>query len=86
LKELMKMAAVEVFKSNESAGRFLGGVSENLHDILLYLNINKDDLPTKSEVSIDELFQLVSKAIKDADTIKAKLDSNERWLGALTRA
>ena len=82
----MKMAAVEAFKTNESAGRFLGGVSENLHDILLYLNTNKDDLPIKSEVSVDELFQLVNKAIEDADTIKARIDSNERWLDALTRA
>lgn len=81
----MKMACIEVFKNNESASRFLGGVSENLHDILLYLDTNKVALPKKSEVSVDELFQLVNKSIEDTDTIKAKIDSNYKWLNALTR-
>ena len=82
----MKMASVEVFKNNESAARFIDCVNENLHDILLYLDTNKVALPKKSEVSVDELFQLVNKAIEDSDTIKAKLNVNEKWLNALTRA
>ena len=34
-------------------------ITENFADIVLYININKDNLLTESEVSINELFSLI---------------------------
>ena len=86
MKELTKLVALEVLESNESAKLRNGGVSENLRDILMYLEANKPELPIKSEVTVDELFQLVESSIVESEAIERKLATNHKWLSALTKA
>lgn len=86
MKKLMKKASNEVLTNTEFSETLISGVSENLHDISMYLEENKGNLPIKSEVSIDELFQLVNKSIQDLDAVKDKLSSSEQWLYAIREA
>jgi len=84
MKELIKLASIEAFNSNESAGRFVSGISDNLHDILMYLSANKDNLPNKSEVSVNELFQLLNKSIEDMGSADSHINNSKKWLSSMT--
>ena len=77
------MAASEACDNNLSANRYMNTLSESLHDIQLYLDENKDVLPTKSEVSVEELFILINKTIDISTVVQDKLNQNANWLTAL---
>ena len=57
-----KLEALVLTKAQEDlllAHSKIMSITENFADIVLYINVNKGNLPTESEVSINELFSLI---------------------------
>lgn len=77
---LTVLAAKEIDKSAQSAFTAITNIQENLNDIKLYLDENKDSLPSNSEVKIDELFILVEKCIKESELVNSDLCSANNWI------
>lgn len=80
---LINLAAKEIDKNRQSACAKIDTVMENLNDIMMYLEINKSDLPSGSEVSIDELFSLTRKCISEAEDASHELRQQNNWVKAV---
>ena len=80
---LINLAAKEIDKNCQSARASIDTVMENLNDIMMYLEINKSDLPSGSEVSIDELFSLTRKCISEAEDASHELRQQNNWVKAV---
>ncbi len=80
---LINLAAKEIDKNRQSACANIDTVMENLNDIMMYLEINKSDLPSGSEVSIDELFSLTRKCISEAEDASYELRKQNNWVKAV---
>ena len=82
---LIKKAVKEALISNKDALQRTFRMSDSLHDILLYLNESKDELPTVSEVSVEELFGLVNNCITDYEKVARSLKESNEWLDAIAK-
>ena len=82
---LIKKAVKEALISNKDALQRTLRMSDSLHDILLYLNESKDELPTVSEVSVEELFGLVNNCITDYEKVARSLKESNEWLDAIAK-
>ena len=80
---LTKMAAQTVLTDTQIVLQALGTVSENLADIKLYVDDNKEYLPGKSEVSPGELESLIKRNIQEVQYAQDKLTIATRWLNIL---
>ena len=83
--KLMQLASSVIQKENEECDRRLGSISENLHDIKLYLDVNKAELPTGSEVDIVELFDLLRLSLGDLARVQGSIAVNDKWLSAMSQ-
>ena len=80
---LTKMAAQTVLTDTQIVLQALGTVSENLADIKLYVDDNKEYLPGKSEVSPGELESLIKRNIQEVQYAQDKLTIATRWLNII---
>ena len=80
---LTKMAAQTVLTDTQIVLQALGTVSENLADIKLYVEGNKEYLPGKSEVSPGELESLIKRNIQEVQYAQDKLTIATRWLNSI---
>jgi len=81
--KLMQLATNVIHKENEECDRRLASISENMHDIQLYLDVNKDALPAGSEVDIVELFHLLKISLGDLARVQESIAVNDKWLSAM---
>jgi len=86
MKELTKLVAAEVYRNNEVLSINIDGISESLNNVMDYLTVNKEVLPTRSVIKVDELFLHMDGMIETMDTLKERTHLNEQWLDALSRA
>ena len=77
---LTKMAAQTVLTDTQIAIQALCTISENLADIELYVDDNKEHLPCNSEVSPGELESLIKRNIQEVQDALGKLTTATRWL------
>jgi hypothetical protein len=84
MSKLTFKAAKEAQEFNRKARNHLGNMSDNLNDIQLYLDENKEDLPDDSEISVEELFALVKKCIEDYEQVSLNLHECNEWILSLT--
>lgn len=80
---LTKMAAQTVLTDTQIAIQALSTISENLADIKLYVDDNKEHLPGKSEVSPGELESLIKRNIQEVQYAQDKLTTATRWLNII---
>lgn len=83
---IIKMAADQAWANNQSAFEALSQISENLNDIQLYLDENTENLPTKSEVSVAELFKLVMASVDAIRKSDVDMRKTNDWLNAIRGA
>ena len=58
-------------------------MSDNLHDIKMYLDANKDKLPEDSEIAVKELFKLIADCITHFNESDKHMAKTNEWLSAL---
>lgn len=67
-------------KEAENANR----TSDDLNDIKLWLDENRDELPAKGEVGQEELFSMVDRLIIQQEKIQSSLNRANEWAIALS--
>ncbi len=80
---LTKMAAQTVLTNTHIALQTLSTVSENLADIKLYVDDNKEHLPGKSEVSPGELESLIKRNMQEVQYVQDILITATHWLNPI---
>lgn len=80
---LTKMAAQTVLTNTQIALQTLSTVSENLADIKLYVDDNKEHLPGKSEVSPGELESLIKRNMQEVQYVRDILITATHWLNII---
>lgn len=80
---LTKMAAQAILTDMQIALQALSTVSENLADIKLYVDDNKEHLPSKSEVSPGELESLIKRNMQEVLYTQDRLITATRWLNII---
>ena len=80
---IVNLAAKEIDKNGQSAFMGVETIKENLHDIMMYLEVNKLNLPSGSEISVDELFSLTRKCISEAEGASYELQQQNNWVKAV---
>lgn len=80
---LTKMAAQTVLTNTQIALQTLSTVSENLADIKLYVDDNKEHLPGKSEVSPGELESLIKRNMQEVQYVRDILITATHWLNSI---
>jgi len=80
---LVNLAAREIDKNCQSARANVDAVMENLNDIMMYLNVNRLNLPNGSEVSIEELFSLMNRCLSESECISRELQQQKNWIKAV---
>jgi hypothetical protein len=83
MSKLYFKAAKEAQEFNRKARNHSGKMSDNLNDIQLYLDENKNSLPDGSEVSVKELFTLLKNCIEDYEQVEFNLHECNEWILAL---
>lgn len=77
------MAAQTVLTNTRIALQTLSTVSENLADIKLYMDDNKEHLPGKSEVSPGELESLIKRNMQEVQYVQDILITATHWLNTI---
>ncbi len=80
---LIKKAVEQAWEHHQIAYKSLESMSDNIHDIKLYLDENRKDLPTKGEVSINELFVLTESCINSFEKSGDEMHNTNEWLLAI---
>lgn len=80
---LTKMAAQTILTNTQIALQTLSTVSENLADIKLYVDDNKEHLPGKSEVSPGELESLIKRNMQEVQYVQDILITATHWLNSI---
>lgn len=80
---LTKMAAQTVLTNTQITLQTLSTVSENLADIKLYVDDNKEHLPGMSEVSPGELESLIKRNMQEVQYVRDILITATHWLNSI---
>lgn len=83
--QLTIMAVNEIHEKNNSGLTSAENLSDNVHDIKLYLDENFSNLPEKGEVTPQELMTLINSVITSMDSIVDDLRDANRWSSAILK-
>lgn len=83
ISKLLKLAANEAHGALEVAKARVSHMSDNLNDIQLYLDENKDSLPCKGEVKPDELLRMIEDLLVSHGAAESALSKSFTWSKAI---
>lgn len=77
--EILKRKAAQQIKHHLEGILEANAQEDNLHDLGMWLDANKQNLPDKSEVEHHELFTMIESLIKSQEKISTHLQAANEW-------